>query len=455
MLERMFGLKARGSTVRRELTAGATTYLTMCYILFVNPLILGGHPDSTGASLSVPGVMTATAISAGLMCLLMGLYANMPLALAPGMGLNAVVAVQLVRVLGLPWPAAMGVIVLEGLLITLLVLTGVREAVMHCIPMSLKRAIGAGIGLFIALIGFLEAGFVVRGDGTPLTLGTFWGPAAVALVGLLITLALEQRSRPEALLVGILAATGTAFALNAHQGGHLFAAPGAILPHHWFASPDVSTLGQFDLSAVSRLGVLFAALTIFSIMLSDFFDTMGTVIAVGEQAGLVNEKGQMPRLDRILLVDSLAAAVGGASGASSVTTYIESASGVGAGGRTGLTAVVTGLLFLLSVFLNPLAAVVPAQAVAPALIVVGFLMVGAVAGVRWSDSTEAFPAFVTLTGMAFTNSISAGIGFGVVSYTLLKLVAGKAREVNPALVVVTLGFLLYFATPLIQGALRR
>jgi AGZA family xanthine/uracil permease-like MFS transporter len=348
----------------------------------------------------------------------------------------------------------MGVVLLEGLVITVLVLTGFREAIMHAIPVALKRAIGVGIGLFILFIGLGAAGIVKPGPpGVPVTLGDLTAaPVAVALFGLLLTLWLTARQFTGALLVGILASTALAIAVNASTGGRAFPLPGqAVWPAALMARPDFSSLGAgFDFSVFARLGLITALVTIFALMLSDFFDTMGTVIGIGGEAGWLTPAGRLPRLNRVLLVDSLGAVAGGAAGASSATTYIESAAGVAAGARTGLASVVTGAGFLLALFFAPLAGVVPAQATAPALIVVGYLMSRVVREIPFGDFEEGFPALLTLTMMAFTYSITNGIGAGFVSYCFIKLVRGRGREVAPMMYAAALAFVIYFALPLIQ-----
>jgi AGZA family xanthine/uracil permease-like MFS transporter len=459
VLERWFELSRRGATVGGEIRGGLTTFMVMAYIIFVNPAILSfaGIPPLEGQGPSFAATQAATCLVAGAMTIAMGLATNYPLAIASGMGINAVVAFQLVAALKLPWTAAMGVVVLEGLVITVLVLTGFREAIMHAIPVALKRAIGVGIGLFILFIGLGAAGIVKPGPpGVPVTLGDLTAaPVAVALVGLLLTLWLTARQFTGALLVGILASTALAIAVNASTGGGAFPLPGqAVWPAALMARPDFSSLGAgFDFSVFARLGLITALVTIFALMLSDFFDTMGTVIGIGGEAGWLTPAGRLPRLNRVLLVDSLGAVAGGAAGASSATTYIESAAGVAAGARTGLASVVTGAGFLLALFFAPLAGVVPAQATAPALIVVGYLMSRVVREIPFGDFEEGFPALLTLTMMAFTYSITNGIGAGFVSYCFIKLVRGRGREVAPMMYAAALAFVIYFALPLIQRGL--
>ena len=449
-----------GATLGGEIRGGLTTFMVMAYIIFVNPAILSfaGVPPLQGQGPSFAATQAATCLVAGALTIAMGVLSNYPLAVASGMGLNAVVAFQLIAGMKLPWTAAMGVVVLEGLVITLLVLTGFREAIMNAIPVALKRAIGVGIGLFILFIGLVSAGIVKPGPpGVPVTLGDLHSaPVAVAVFGLLLTLWLTARRSSGALLIGILASTALAIAVNQITGGRAFPLPGqAVWPTRVVAWPDLSSVGAgLDFSVFVRVGVITAVVTVFSIMLSDFFDTMGTVIGIGGEAGWLTPAGRLPRLNRVLLVDSVAAMAGGAAGASSATTYIESAAGVAAGARTGLASVVTGACFLLALFFAPLAGVVPAHATAPALIVVGYLMSRVVREIPFADLEEGFPALLTLTLMPFTYSITNGIGVGFIAYCFIKLVRGKGRDVAPMMYVAALAFVVYFVLPLIQGLAR-
>jgi adenine/guanine/hypoxanthine permease len=366
------------------------------------------------------------------------------------MGLNAVVAFQLVAGLKLPWPAAMGVITLEGIIITVLVLTGFRTAVVDAIPLALKRAIGVGIGLFILFIGLYSGGLVKQGTGIPVTLGDLASPATlVAIVSVVLTTALMALRFRGALLVGIVLSTGVAIAVNMLTGGKAFSTPGmAVLPSHLVALPDFSTIGAgLDFSVFIRVGVITAVMSIFAIMLSDFFDTMGTVIGVGGEGGWLDAGGQLPGINRVLLVDSLGAVFGGVAAASSATTYIESAAGVAVGGRTGLTSLVTACGFLLALFFSPLAAIVPPQATAGALIVVGYLMCGIMREIPFSDFEEGFPALATIVAMPLTYSITNGIGTGMLLYAFIKIIRGKAHELSPTLCIVALAFLVYFIEP--------
>ncbi len=450
-LDALFGLTTRGTSVRTEVIAGATTFMTMAYIVFVNPAILGKVTDVAGTRLAFPALLTSTALVAAVMTLAMGIFANLPLALAAGMGLNSVVAFQLVATMKLTWAQAMGVIVAEGLAITVLVATGLRQAVVRAVPTSMKKAIGIGIGLFLAIIGFVDAGFVSRNaaDPVPVALGTGGHlkgfPIVLFVLTLVLTAWLVARNVKGALLVGIVSATAVAVAAKALFGDAAGFKPWeVVLPSSPFARPDFSQLGKFDFGFVDALGVAAATLTVFSLMLSDFFDTVGTVVAVGQEAKYVDEQGNFPRPGTVLLVDSLAAVAGGAAGASSATTYIESAAGAAAGGRTGLASIVTGLLFAACLFISPLAGVVPPQATGAVLVLVGFFMMRDVGSLPWGDATEAVPAFLTLTLMPFTYSITNGIGAGFISYVVLKALGGRTREVHPLMYGAAVAFLVYF-----------
>ena len=464
-MEACFCLAERGTTLRREVAAGVTTFMVMAYIIFLNPAILtfAGVPAGEGRGPPAAQVMVATCLAAGLMTLVMGLVSNRPLALAPGMGLNAVVAYQLVLGMGLTWQEAMAVVLAEGLAITVLVVVGLREAVMNAVPASLKHAIAVGIGAFIFFIGAFN-GKLVRVpveslrivDGVPagqpappLCLGTLGPvPVGVTLFGLAITVLMFARGWRAALLVGMILTTVVATVINSVTGGASLV-DGARLPDSWWALPDLGFLtlpGVQGMSGmVAKLGWLSGSLVAFSLMLSDFFDTMGTVIGVSHQMGDVGPGGRVERLRSILLVDSLAAAVGGAVGASSVTTYVESAAGVAAGGRTGLTSVVTAALFGLAMFLAPVAGMIPPQATAPALLLVGFLMTRGLRAIEWHDFGEGFPALVTILLMPLTYSITNGIGCGFISYVAVKICTGRGREIPPLLWCTALAFLLYFA----------
>lgn len=470
-LDTLFQLEARGSTLKREFSAGLTTFLVMAYIIFVNPAILSfaGIPDLAGRGPDFGQALAATCFVAGIMTMAMGIFANRPFAIAPGMGLNAVVAFQLIVGAGLEWQEAMGVIVLEGLVVTALVLAGMREAVMHAIPSSLKHAIAVGIGFFILFIGLVNGGLVrvpvetvpvadgqaVGAPATPLTLGLLdnWA-VLLTLLGLAITLWAHARGQRFAILLGILLTTALGIGMNAVTGGTAIAV-GATMPDALVAAPDWSFLGMPGIGgiagALGALGTFGLLLTVFSLVLTDFFDTMGTVIGVSEQMGDVAKDGSVEKIRPILLVDSLAAVAGGAVGASSATTYVESAAGVGVGGRTGLASVITGLLFLVAMFLSPIAGVVPPQATAPALILVGFLMSAGIRHIDWDDLGLALPALLTMLLMPLSYSVTNGIGAGFVSYVVIRLFQGRSREIHALMWLVAGAFALYFLLPWLQG----
>src|SRR3989441_416327 len=460
-LERWFGFTERHTDLATEVRAGVTTFMVMAYIIFVNPIVLGysGVAGLEGKGLPFGPTLSVTCLTAGLLTIAMGLTSNYPFALAPGMGLNAVVAFELVASRGLTWPQAMTVIFVEGLVITLLVLTRFREAVLDAVPLGLKRAIGVGIGLFIAFIGFFTSGFVVKPASSPLPvgLGEFRGlPILVFLCGFVLTAWFMARRVPGALLLGIVLTTVLAIAANGlFAGWQGFATPGAArLPTAIVRAPDFSTFGRLDFGIVGRLGVVTAALATFSIMLSSFFDTIGTVVGVGGKGGFLDARGRLPRDNRVLLVDSLGAMFGGLANSSSNTTYIESAAGVADGARTGLASVVTGVLFLAAMFFSPLASVIPAQATAPALIIVGFFMMGIARDIPWDDYEEAIPAFMTMLAMPFTWSITSGIGAGFVTYTAIKVLRGKGHQLPLMVYLASAAFVVYFCLPLIETALK-
>jgi len=447
-----FKISERGSTVRTEIVAGFATWLTMAYILFVNPTILGfvGIKGLQSQGLPFDQVLTVTALVAGVMTLLMGLYANYPFALASGLGLNAFVAFTLVAGSGLSFPEAMGVIVAEGLLITALVITGFREAVLNAIPMDLKRAIGIGIGLFIAFIGLVNAGIVVHPvSGEPVVtinpdLTTL--RILVFAIGLALTAALVARRMRGSLLLAILLTTVVATLINEIWGHeHIWGTTGiATVPSKVASAPDFGLVGNFSFHFFSTLGFWTAVAVVLSVMLSDFFDTMGTVVGIAGEAGLLDREGRLPGINRVLLVDSLAAAAGGAASASSNTTFIESAAGVSEGGRTGLTSVVVGVLFLLSLFLSPIAGVIPPEATAPVLVVIGYFMMMLVKDINWQDPGIGIPALLTMVVMPFTFSITNGVGAGFLSYTVVALLRGRWRDIHPLMLVVSAVFAWYF-----------
>ncbi len=454
-LDRYFKISERGSTVRIELLAGLTTWLTMAYILFLNPAILGAVTDNQGTSLAFPQVLTVTALAAGVMTILMGVIGRYPFAIAAGLGLNAFVAFTLVGTLGLTWPQAMGVIVIEGLVISALVLTGAREAIMNAIPMDLKRAIGIGIGLFLAIIGFVNGGIVVAGAGTVVAINPDLTTLRVLvfLVTLGLTGALVARKVRGGLLMGIAAGTVFAGILNYGWGSEAIwdvVAPGiAQWPGSIVDTPDFALVGNFSFGVFGVLGFWTATAAIVSVMLSDFFDTMGTAVGLGAEAGLLDRDGKLPGIRNVLLVDGLAAAAGGAVSASSNTTFIESGSGIGEGGRTGLAVVVVGVLFLLSMFFSPIAGIVPPEATAPILVIVGYFMMKSVGEIDWKDPAIGIPALLTMTLMPFTYSITNGVAAGFVSYTVIKVLQGKARDVHLLMYLVSVLFVGYFVRGLL------
>ena len=451
-LDGYFRFSDRGSNLRTEVVAGATTWMTMAYILFVNPSILGSVKDSQGTVLPRGQVLIVTALVAGVMTILMGVVANYPFAIAAGLGLNAYVAFTLVLVLKLTWPEAMGVIVLEGLAITVLVATGFREAVLNAIPLDLKRAIGVGIGAFIAFIGLNSAGLAIRNpvaNATPVTIGHLanW-KFLVFFIGFVIMATLVVRKVKGALLIGILGTTIFATIVNEAKHLKIWDEGVAAVPHTWASLPkgsDFDLLGKFTLSGpFVKLGIISAVVAVFAVMLSDFFDTMGTAIGLGEQAGLTDSEGRLPGIGKVLIVDSLAAAAGGAASASSNTTYIESASGIAAGGRTGLTSVVVGILFLACLFISPIAGVIPQEATAPALILVGYFMMTLVKDIDWRNAEIGIPALLTIVVQPFTFSITNGVGAGFVAFTAIKILKGKPAEVHPLMYISTAAFMAYF-----------
>jgi adenine/guanine/hypoxanthine permease len=471
LLERVFRIRQRGSTVGQEVRGGFATFFTMAYIVVLNPLILGFVRDADGkylgggATPNLAAIAAGTALVAGVLTILMGVFANYPLALATGLGLNAFVAFSIAS--QMTWADAMGLVVIEGLVILVLVLTGFRQAVFHAVPSQLKVAISVGIGLFIAFIGLVDAGFVRRtGAGpVPVELGVGgelagW-PTLVFALGLGLIITLWVRKVKGAIIISILTMTAVAFVVEAiaHVGPTVTGVDAQgnniVNPLGWNLNVpawpsridpiNFGTLGEFNLlGSFSRVGVVAAVLLVFTLLLADFFDTMGTMTAIGAEAGLLDEEGNPPNTERILVVDSLAAAAGGAAGVSSNTSFIESASGVGEGARTGLASVVTGLLFLLSILVTPLVRVVPNEAAVPALILVGFLMMQQVKNIDWDDLEIAIPAFLTIILMPLTYSITVGIGAGFITYVLIKVVLGKVRTIHPMMWLVAGLFLVYF-----------
>lgn len=476
MLRRLFRITERDATVGGEVRGGVVTFVTMAYIVVLNPLILGSvdpasasaKRDLLGATLSVPQVAAVTALVAGVMTILFGLVANFPFALATGLGINTLVAVTIAP--QMTWPEAMGLVLVEGLIIVVLGLTGFRTAVFTAIPDPLKIAISAGIGAFIALIGLVDAGFVRRipdsaNTTVPVGLGiggsvASW-PTAVFCLGLLITGVLVARGTRAGILIGVVATTVIAVVVEAivHAGpsngtnprGWELGYPG--LPSSIVSLPDLSLVGDVSFGAFTRLPAIAVSLLVFTLVLANFFDAMGTMTGLGRQAGLLDEQGRLPRIGRALVVEGLGAVAGGAASSSSNTVFVESASGIASGARTGLANVVTGVLFLAAMFFTPLYQVVPVEAAAPALVVVGALMMGGISEIEWSDFSVALPVFLTVVVMPFTYSIADGIGTGFITWVVLHTATGRARTIHPLMWVVAVAFLAYFAVGPLRAAL--
>ncbi|GIE35507.1 MFS transporter [Actinoplanes italicus] len=458
--DRFFEITKRGSTLSREIRGGVVTFFTMAYIVVLNPLILAGGVDADDQKLPITALAAGTALVAGVITILMGVVGRFPLALAAGLGVNALVAYEIAP--EMTWADAMGLVVIEGVLILILVLTGLRTAVFKAVPTQLKTAIGVGIGLFLMIIGLVDAGFVHRipdaaNTTVPVELGlggklVTW-PTFVFVIGLLFTLVLFVRKVKGAILIGILGTTVLAIIVEAVANlGPAVLKPGGwslnvpALPDQIIDTPDLSLVGQFNvLDSWTTAGPLVVLMFVFTLLVTDFFDTMGTMVAVGQEGELLDSEGMPPRTKEILLVDSVAAVAGGAASVSSNTSYVESASGVGEGARTGVASLVTGALFLVAMFFAPLVKVVPFEAASTALVVVGFLMITTVRQIDWSDYTIAVPAFLTVTLMPFTYSISNGIGAGIITYVVLKVFTGRAREIHPLMYGIAALFVLYFA----------
>ena len=478
-VDRYFKITERGSTIGTEIRGGLVTFFTMSYIIVLNPLIIGTVRSGDGQFLGggdapdLAAVAATTALVAGVLTILMGVVANFPLALAAGLGLNAVVAYSIASLPDMSWQDAMGIVVLEGLIILVLVLTGFRTAVFRAVPVELKTAISVGIGLFIAFIGLVDAGFVriPASMATPVELGIAgslgsW-PLLVFVFGLMLAIILMVRKVPGAILVAIVSATALAFVVEliGNIGSKTDETGAVVNPGGWaldiprwpeggiVATPDFSLVGQFSLfGSIEAIGVVAVLLLVFSILLADFFDTMGTMVAVGSEAKLLDKDGAPVGTQKILVVDSIAAAAGGAGAVSSNTSYVESTAGVGDGARTGLASVVTGIAFLLATFLSPLVAMVPFEAATPALVVVGFLMVAQISGIDWKNWELAIPAFLTIILMPFTYSITAGIGAGIITFVVIKLAVGKVREIHAFMWVASAMFVAYFLIGPIKSA---
>ncbi len=466
--DRWFHMTERGSNLGTEIRGGVVTFVTMAYIVVLNPLIIGTAKDINGNlpgggqdfGVAISQVAAATALAAGVLTILMGVFGRFPIAIAAGLGLNGFLAFSLAP--KMTWAEAFGLVVIEGIIVLALVLTGFRTAVFHAVPEALKYSIGVGIGLFIALIGLVDAG-IVR-PGVPLiTFGVYgelagW-PIATFVFGLVLMIVLVALHKRAAILIGLLATTVLAVVLETTMNiGPMKDETGAVtnpvgwglnvpaVPDSLFDWVNPTALFSFDLTgAFSAVGVLAAVLAIFSLLLSDFFDTIGTVTGLAEEATLLDEKGDVEHLEGILTVDSLAAIAGGISGTSSNTAYIESASGIGDGARTGIASLVTGVLFLIAMIIAPLTKIVPYEAAAPALVIVGFLMMTQVRKIPFDDFSIAIPAFLTIVLMPFTYSITNGIGAGLVSYVIIKIAERRTKEIPVLLWIISAAFVVYFA----------
>ncbi|MFO7152296.1 MAG: NCS2 family permease [Bacillota bacterium] len=427
LLERYFKLSENGTDVRTEIAAGVTTFVTMAYILLVNPVILKDGGLDQGA------VFMATALAAAISTMFMGLYANYPFALAPGMGLNAFFAYVMVGGMNIPWQTALGAVFLSGIIAVIVTLTGIRELLIRAIPMPLKHAVGAGIGLFIAFIGFKNAGIIVANSATFVDLGNLKDPGTLlAVIGLIITGVLVARGVRGGILIGIILTTIIGVPMGVTQ-----------LPSSLISSPPSLAPGLLKLDIMGALKFSMFPV-IFSLFFADLFDTIGTFVGVASRTGMIDEHGNLKRGNKALFADSLGTVIGALLGTSNTTTYVESAAGVSVGGRTGLTSVVVALLFIASIIFSPIALAVPSQATAPALIIVGVFMASSLNEIKFHDFYEAFPAFLTVILMPLTYSISMGLALGFISYTLLMVLAGRGKEVHWVMYVLSVLFILYF-----------
>ncbi|MFE5854806.1 NCS2 family permease [Streptomyces sp. NPDC056500] len=455
-LDRYFKISERGSTVGREVRGGFATFFAMAYIIVLNPIILGSAKDMYGNQLDSGQLVTATVLTAAFSTLLMGVIGNVPIALAAGLGVNTVVALQLAP--RMSWPDAMGMVVLAGFVVMLLVATGLRERVMSAVPRSLRKGIAIGIGLFIMLIGLVDSGFISRipdiaQTTVPLQLGqgghlVGW-PILVFAVGTLLTLALIIRKVPGAILISIVAMTVVAMVIEAVATVPSWGLTTPKWPGSPVDTPDFGLVGEVSLfGGFEKVGYLTGVLFVFTVLLSCFFDAMGTILGVGDEAKLIDKDGNLPGINKVLFVDGIAVASGGATSSSATTCFVESTAGVGEGARTGLASVITGSLFTVALFLTPLATMVPSQAATPALLAVGFLILaGSIRDIDWSDYTLAVPAFLAMVMMPFTYSITNGIGIGFISFCVLRLAAGRGREVPIAMYAVSAVFVFYYAMP--------
>lgn len=426
MLERLFKLKEQNTTIATEVMAGLTTFLTMAYIIFVNPAILADAGMDHGA------VFVATCLAAAVGSAVMGLWANYPIALAPGMGLNAYFAYSVVLGMGQSWEVALGAVFLSGTLFLVLAVTRVREAIINAIPLSLKLSISAGIGLFLAIIAFRNAGLIADNPATLVGLGDLHRPQPLlAAAGFLVMVALDARKVPGAIMIGILGTALAGMVLGVTPFGGVVSMPPSLAP----------TFLRMDVAGAVHLGLV---TIVFAFLFVDMFDNAGTLIGLAHRAGMLDQTGRLPRLGRALIADSVAAMASGVLGTSTTTSYIESAAGIKVGGRTGLTAVVVAVLFLAALFLSPLAAAIPGYATAPALLFVACLMARGLADIAWDDMTEAVPAVITAIAMPLTYSIAHGIGIGFIAYAGIKLLSGRWRDLSPTVAILAVAFLLKY-----------
>ncbi|MFM9371408.1 NCS2 family permease [Streptomyces sp. Da 82-17] len=448
-LDRYFHISSRGSTVAREVRGGITTFMAMAYILLLNPLLLGGE-DALGNKMSQPALITATALAAAVTTLAMGFIGKVPLALAAGLSVSGVLSTQVAP--DMTWPQAMGMCVIYGVVIMLLVATGVREVIMNAIPLPLKHGITMGIGLFIAMIGFVNAGFVGKGEGGPVTLGvgghlSGW-PVALFAGTLILIFMLQARKVPGAILLGIV--VGTVVSVGATAAGLIsekeWGGKAPVLNGSPVSMPDFGLFGNIEFGGWEKLGATTVGMIVFTLVLAGFFDAMATIIAVGQEAKLADDRGRMPGLNKALFIDGAGGAVGGVAGASGQTVFIESASGVGEGARTGLSATVTGLFFAACLFFTPLTQLVPNQVASAALVVIGAMMLQNARHVDWTDWSVAAPVFLTVVLMPFTYTITAGVGCGVIAYCAIKLAQGKWRDPSIFMWILSAVFIFYFAT---------
>ncbi|OBA89602.1 MFS transporter [Mycolicibacterium elephantis] len=457
-LDRFFEISGRGSTVARELRGGLVTFIAMAYIIVLNPIILGGTDDVAGNSLEFEQVSAVTALAAGVMTIVFGVVARLPFGFAAGLGINSFVATTLVD--SLTWAEAMGLVVINGLIIVVLAATGLRRLVFDAVPMPLKLAITAGIGLFILFIGLVDAGFIAStGEPSPpVGLGSDGGgsistvPTVVFIGTLLLTAILVARRVPGGILIGLAVGTVAAVIIEAiwhlgpaseKSGGWSLSVP--TLSGSPFALPDLSLVGAVSLDSFGRIGAIAAVMFVFTLVFANFFDAMGTFTGLSREAGLADEKGTFPRLRSALIVEGAGAVVGGATSASSNTVFVESGAGIGEGARTGLANMVTGGLFLLAMFISPVASIVPTEVAAAALVIVGVMMVSHLRNIDLTEFSVTLPVVLTVVTMPFSYSIANGIGVGFIAWVVLRSAAGKFREISPLLWIVAAGFLLYFA----------